>query len=224
MLVFDRVMREGTVELRASQSSRKTQDGRVEGGQPTKKKYQVLIHPHAELESLTSLLDQHVSLSFFHFSLGSGTRPGARPEALTRMATAQATVSQAPLRTHLSLKGSVALVSDFFLFGIQSILYQREIYPSDEFRNVKKFGTQVLTTTDEGLKEYLDAAMGQVKTWLERGQVKRLVVAIVEKETGETRERWQFDIDVVGKAEDGEGGEAGSVGQDGKATSKENVE
>lgn len=140
------------------------------------------------------------------------------------MATAQATVSQAPLRTHLSLKGSVALVSDFFLFGIQSILYQREIYPSDEFRNVKKFGTQVLTTTDEGLKEYLDAAMGQVKTWLERGQVKRLVVAIVEKETGETRERWQFDIDVVGKAEGQEGEEAESVGQQGKATSKENVE
>lgn len=139
------------------------------------------------------------------------------------MATAQATATQAPLRTHLSLKGSIALVSDFFLFGIQSILYQREIYPSDEFRNVKKFGTQVLTTTDEGLKEYLDAAMGQVKLWLERGQVKRLVVAIVEKETGETRERWQFDIDVVGQAEEDEEEkqkEAASAG----ITSKENVE
>lgn len=118
------------------------------------------------------------------------------------MSTAQATIQNAPLRTHLTLKGSVALVSDFLSFGIQSILFQREIYPSDDFKMVKKFNTQVLTTIDEGLREYLERAMLQVQQWLTEGQIRRIVLAIVEKETQETVERWQFDIDVVNKGTD----------------------
>lgn len=110
------------------------------------------------------------------------------------MATAQAT---AATRTHLTLKGSTALVHEFFNFSVQSILYQRNIYPPDDFKTVKKYGLQMLVTTDDGLAEYLETAMGQLKTWLERGDVTRLVVVIVEKETGETRERWQFDVDVI---------------------------
>lgn len=116
--------------------------------------------------------------------------------------TAQATVQSAPLRTHLTLKGSVALVSDFLSYGIQSILYQRDVYPSDDFKMVKKFNTQVLTTIDEGLKEYLERAMQQVQQWLTQGEVKRIVVAIVEKETQETVERWQFDVEVMNKGTD----------------------
>jgi mitotic spindle assembly checkpoint protein MAD2 len=100
------------------------------------------------------------------------------------------------------LKGSVALVSDFLSYGIQSILYQRDVYPSDDFKMVKKFNTQVLTTIDEGLKEYLERAMQQVQQWLTQGEVKRIVVAIVEKETQETVERWQFDVEVMNKGTD----------------------
>lgn len=115
------------------------------------------------------------------------------------MSTAQATAQAAPLRTHMTLKGSVALVSDFLLYGIQSILYQRDIYPADDFKMIKRFNTQVLTTMDDGLKEYLERAIGQVQEWLSLGQVKRIVVAIVEKETQETVERWQFDVEVTGE-------------------------
>lgn len=110
------------------------------------------------------------------------------------MATTQAT---AATRTHLTLKGSTALVHEFFNYSVQSILYQRGIYPSDDFKTVKKYGLQMLTTTDDGLIEYLDTAMAQLKTWLERGDVTRLVVVIIEKDSGETRERWQFDVDVI---------------------------
>lgn len=110
------------------------------------------------------------------------------------MATAQAT---AATRTHLTLKGSTALVHEFFNYSVQSILYQRSIYPSDDFKTVKKYGLQMLVTTDDGLIEYLESAMSQLKVWLERGDVTRLVVVIVEKDSGETRERWQFDVDVI---------------------------
>ncbi|KOS15336.1 mitotic spindle checkpoint component mad2 [Malassezia pachydermatis] len=113
------------------------------------------------------------------------------------MAAAQAVAQQAPTRTHLTLKGSTALVHEFFNYSVQSILYQRSIYPSEDFRTVKKFGLQMLATTDDDLADYLDRAMSQMKRWLEQGKVRRLVVAIVEKESQETVERWQFDIEVV---------------------------
>ncbi|PKI84326.1 Mitotic spindle checkpoint component mad2 [Malassezia vespertilionis] len=106
-------------------------------------------------------------------------------------------VAQAPTRTHLTLKGSTALVHEFFHYSVQSILYQRGIYPSDDFRTVKKFGLQMLATTDEDLADYLERAMFQLQTWLEQGKVRRLVVAIVEKDTQETVERWQFDVEVL---------------------------
>ncbi|ETS65088.1 hypothetical protein PaG_00543 [Moesziomyces aphidis] len=110
------------------------------------------------------------------------------------MATAQAA---AATRTHLTLKGSTALVHEFFNYSVQSILYQRNIYAPDDFKTVKKYGLQMLVTTDDGLAEYLDTAMAQLKVWLERGDVTRLVVVIVEKDSGETRERWQFDVEVI---------------------------
>jgi len=113
------------------------------------------------------------------------------------MATAQAVGQQAPTRTHLTLKGSTALVHEFFNYSVQSILYQRSIYPSEDFRTVKKFGLQMLATTDDDLADYLDRAMQQLKKWLEQGKVRRLVVAIVEQESQETVERWQFDIEVM---------------------------
>lgn len=55
----------------------------------------------------------------------------------------------------------------------------------------------MLATTDDDLADYLDRAMQQLKKWLEQGKVRRLVVAIVEKESQETVERWQFDIKVM---------------------------
>ncbi|WFD02335.1 Mitotic spindle checkpoint component mad2 [Malassezia obtusa] len=126
---------------------------------------------------------------------------------------AQAQAQAAPTRTHLTLKGSTALVHEFFSYSVQSILYQRSIYPSEDFRTVKKFGLQMLATTDDDLADYLDRAMAQLKTWLEQGKVRRLVVAIVEKESQETVERWQFDIEVVNEGMDATAAEA-PVGKD----------
>ncbi|EPQ31566.1 uncharacterized protein PFL1_00899 [Pseudozyma flocculosa PF-1] len=113
--------------------------------------------------------------------------------------TSTGTLAAAPTRSHLSLKGSTSLVHEFFTYCVQSILYQRNIYPSEDFKTVKKYGLQMLVTTDDSVADYLERAMNQLQDWLERGKVTRLVVAIVERETGETRERWQFDVEVLQK-------------------------
>ncbi|KAK8861549.1 hypothetical protein IAR55_002371 [Kwoniella newhampshirensis] len=94
----------------------------------------------------------------------------------------------------ITLKGSTALVTEFFEYSVNSILYQRGVYPSDDFRMVKKYGLPMLVTADDSLKEYLSTILSQVQEWLLSSSITRLVLAIKSIETGETLERWQFDI------------------------------
>jgi mitotic spindle assembly checkpoint protein MAD2 len=73
----------------------------------------------------------------------------------------------------------------------------------ETFKRETKYGLTVLTTTDEGLLKYLDQIVKQVETWLLYGDVQRLVVVVAGADSGETLERWQFNVTV----EDNESGE-----------------
>uniref|UniRef100_A0A7S2R2B9 HORMA domain-containing protein n=1 Tax=Eucampia antarctica TaxID=49252 RepID=A0A7S2R2B9_9STRA len=101
-------------------------------------------------------------------------------------------------QTVITLKGSVAIVSEFFNTAINSILYQRGIYQPETFKRESKYGLTVLTSTDEGLNSYLNQVMSQMETWLIDGNVQRLVVVVTGLDSGETLERWQFNVSVDG--------------------------
>jgi mitotic spindle assembly checkpoint protein MAD2 len=51
-------------------------------------------------------------------------------------------------------------------------------------------------TTDDGLLNYLTQVMGQMESWLLDGDVQRLVVVVSGVDSGETLERWQFNVNV----------------------------
>ena len=70
-------------------------------------------------------------------------------------ATAQAT------RNEITLKGSVATVSEFFRHALSSILYQRGIYAPESFEPVKAYGLTVMAVKDVKLTAYLQAVLGQ---------------------------------------------------------------
>lgn len=128
------------------------------------------------------------------------------------MSTATATNTQ----TTITLKGSIQIVSEFFHTAINSILYQRGIYQPETFRRDSKYGLTVLTTTDNGLLEYLDNVMKQMEVWLGDGDVQRLVVVVTGLDSGETLERWQFNVAV-----DKEGSGSGDVENGGDATNSQ---
>lgn len=96
--------------------------------------------------------------------------------------------------TIITLKGSVEIVSEFFFTAINSILYQRGIYQPETFKRETKYGLTVLTTTDQGLLTYLGNVMSQMSSWLTGGDVQRLVVVVTGIDSGETLERWQFNV------------------------------
>lgn len=79
------------------------------------------------------------------------------------------------------------------------------IYPPESFKRESKYGLTVLTTTHEGLIKYLKQVMDQMETWLIDGDVQRLVVVVSGLDTGETLERWQFNIKLDGKENNQQG-------------------
>ena len=99
-------------------------------------------------------------------------------------------------KTIITLKGSVQIVSEFFFTAINSILYQRGIYPPETFKREEKYGLTVLSTTDQGLLSYLTQVMEQMEDWLLAGNVQKLVVVVAGIDSGETLERWQFNVSV----------------------------
>ena len=72
------------------------------------------------------------------------------------------------------------------------------IYQPETFKRETKYGLTVLTTTDDGLLNYLSQVMAQVEAWLLSGDVQRLVVVVSGVDSGETLERWQFNVSLDG--------------------------
>ncbi|RKP09537.1 DNA-binding protein [Thamnocephalis sphaerospora] len=104
----------------------------------------------------------------------------------------------------ITLKGSTQLVVEFFEYSIHSILFQRGLYPPEDFKMAKKYGLNMMVSTDDSLQTYLKQVMSQLEAWMMEGKVKRLVLAVLSKATRDVLERWQFDIQVLKETPDGE--------------------
>lgn len=101
----------------------------------------------------------------------------------------------------ISLRGSTRTITEFFEYSINSILYQRGVYPHDDFTSAKKYGLTLLKTCDEELKAYIRVILLQVHKWLIGRKCNKLVLCIVDKDEGEVVERWAFDVHHYGKDE-----------------------
>jgi mitotic spindle assembly checkpoint protein MAD2 len=126
----------------------------------------------------------------------------------------QQAVAQAS-RNHITLRGSTEIVTEFFGslsmfineshsrmftsyylpgYSINSVLYQRGLYPPENFTAVKKYGLQMMVTTDPGLSKYLASVLQQLSEWLMSGNVQKLVIVITNVDTNKPVERWVFDV------------------------------
>ncbi|KAL1923488.1 uncharacterized protein VTP21DRAFT_8468 [Calcarisporiella thermophila] len=106
-------------------------------------------------------------------------------------------MSKENVRSKITLRGSLQIVVEFFEYSVNSILFQRAIYPPEDFKMVKKYGLNMLVTSDDALKSYLKQIITQLDTWLTAQKISKLVLAVMSKETRQVLERWQFDIHVV---------------------------
>lgn len=98
-----------------------------------------------------------------------------------------------------STTGSSKLVAEFFEYSINTILFQRGVYPAEDFTPVKKYGLNMLVSSDDQVKSYIKRIMSQLNKWMQKSKISRFVVVITSKETGEHVERWQFDVNLLGR-------------------------
>lgn len=59
---------------------------------------------------------------------------------------------------------------------MNSILYQRGVYPPEKFTHMQKYGMTVLVTDDEELKTYLESVTKQLKELLLKKLLEKLVL------------------------------------------------
>lgn len=118
--------------------------------------------------------------------------------------------------THrLSLKGSARLLGEFFDYALNTILFQRGVYPAEDFVPVKKYGLGMLVSGDAEVRAYIRRLLSGVARWMRAGQVRKLVVVVTGRASGAVVERWQFDVDKAGGRRGGkeaEGGEDAAAG------------
>ncbi|KAI9631128.1 hypothetical protein KEM48_013188 [Puccinia striiformis f. sp. tritici PST-130] len=125
-------------------------------------------------------------------STATRTRP-----TRTSTKTTTTTAAKTDTKQRIQLKGSTAVISDYFHYAINCILYQRAIYEQADFKTVKKFGLQMMVVEDENIADYLKKIVDQVRVWLMEGKISRLVLVIQQKDDGETIERWEQIIATV---------------------------
>lgn len=99
----------------------------------------------------------------------------------------------------LTISGSAKTVAEFFEYSINTILFQRGVYPAEDFTPVKKYGLNMLVSSDDQVKSYIKKIMSQLNRWMLKSKISKFVIVITSKETGEHMERWQFDVQVFGK-------------------------
>ncbi|KAL1131768.1 hypothetical protein AAG570_011381 [Ranatra chinensis] len=95
----------------------------------------------------------------------------------------------------ITLKGSAKLVTDYLNYGINSILYQRGIYPSENFICEQHFGLSIYISSDEKINSFLQSVLGQLKEWLLAEKVKKISLVITNITTKEVMERWDFNLE-----------------------------
>ncbi|KAG6034973.1 hypothetical protein E4U41_006289 [Claviceps citrina] len=114
----------------------------------------------------------------------------------------------------LSLRGSARLVAEFVrrafvlaeimlqtrglivVCAARPVTFQRGVYPAEDFTAVKKYGLNMLVSSDDQVKAYIRKIMSQLDKWMVGGKISRLVIVITDKDTGEHVERWQFDVQI----------------------------
>ena len=104
----------------------------------------------------------------------------------------------------LSLKGSAKMVTEFFGYAVQTILYSRALYPDTSFKQEQKYGLSLMITTEEGVKTFLDNILKQLNLWLVQKKAQKLVLAVKDVETDEVIETWRFNVENSSEREEEE--------------------
>uniref|UniRef100_A0A182W485 HORMA domain-containing protein n=1 Tax=Anopheles minimus TaxID=112268 RepID=A0A182W485_9DIPT len=94
----------------------------------------------------------------------------------------------------ITLEGSAAIIHEYLKYGVHSIIFQRGIYPSGDFRPEEYNGVPMMVSRDDRIKSYVNRMMEKVQELILKKIIKKITVCIITLEKHEIIERWDFNI------------------------------
>jgi mitotic spindle assembly checkpoint protein MAD2 len=85
--------------------------------------------------------------------------------------------------------------------GLTSILFQRGLYPPEDWTSIQKYGLRLQTPADPALASYLSRVVSQLENWILASKVCCLVLVFTDTNNGNVVERWHFDLNLLGEKE-----------------------
>lgn len=79
-------------------------------------------------------------------------------------------------------------------YGINSILFQRGIYPPEKFNSTQQYGLTILMSKDDKIETFLKQVLCQVEDWLANNELEKISMIITNAHTKETLECWDFKL------------------------------
>ncbi|GJQ70563.1 mad2 [Trypoxylus dichotomus] len=106
-------------------------------------------------------------------------------------------------KSAITLKGSSQIICEYLDYGINSILYQRGLYPPESFKTAENYGLTILMSQDNKIKEFLSTTLNQLKEWLIQRIVNKVALVITNVNSLEVMERWDFNVEYEGDVNQG---------------------
>ena len=126
--------------------------------------------------------------------------PSTHQAAAASSAAPAASTTTTTDNSTITLRGSTDIIVEFFSHAITCILYQRGIYPPEDFERKTKYGLALHVAKEEGLVGYLNNVLAQLREWLTSSNVQKLVVVVTGMETNVVLERWVFSVETAREA------------------------
>ncbi|KAB0798716.1 hypothetical protein PPYR_09709 [Photinus pyralis] len=101
-------------------------------------------------------------------------------------------------KSAITVKGSAEIVVEYLDFGINSILFQRGLYPPEDFKTVENYGLPIYMSQNNKIKEFLSSTFCQLKEWLVKRLVDKIALIVTSVKTREVMERWDFNVQYEG--------------------------
>lgn len=79
-------------------------------------------------------------------------------------------------------------------YGINSILFQRGIYPPEDFQSHQQYGLTILMSKDEKIVQFLENVLCQAEEWMSKNALDKISLIVTNVHTKETLECWDFKV------------------------------
>ncbi|KAI5643969.1 HORMA domain-containing protein [Phthorimaea operculella] len=103
-------------------------------------------------------------------------------------------MSQQQTKNTITLRGSAQIICEYLKFAINSVLFQRGLYPPETFKAEQQYGITLLMSEDAQIKSFLTNLLTQSEEWIVNKKVTKLSLVILNVANKEILECWDFNV------------------------------